>query len=106
VPPKPLIYGAGLGLGGGANVANAKDVAVAMPLFIIVAIIAGLVAFAMIGAGIVMVLRGGTGVTNLKVFGATLRTQSVGVVSVVCGLLLLLFVLGPLIQAVVDLAKL
>ena len=89
-------------------VVSQMDVIAATPLLTIVAVTVGLVSLAMVGAGIVMVVRrrGGREETHLKVLGATLQTQSVGAASVVCGLLLLLFVLRPLIQAVVDLAKL
>jgi hypothetical protein len=39
------------------------------------------------------------------VFGANVKTQNAGVACIACALLLLLFVLPPVIQAVVDLGK-
>jgi hypothetical protein len=56
-------------------------------------------------AGGYMIWRGAQGDTKIQVLGANISTQNAGVACIGFGVLLLLFVLRPLIQAVVDLGR-
>jgi hypothetical protein len=77
----------------------------AMPLLMTVTVLVGIVAFFMIALGLFLTLKGRRGITQMRVLGAEVKAQSVGIASLACALVLLLFVLAPTIQAVVDLAK-
>src|SRR5688500_6548284 len=77
----------------------------AAPMLMIIVNCVAVVALAMIVAGAYIVWRGAQGATSIRLLGGDISAQNVGVAGIACGLLLLVFVLRPLIESVVELGR-
>jgi hypothetical protein len=87
------------------DILSDKDLIAAMPILVAIVVAALVVTFSMIGVGVYLIRRGSKGKTNIEVLGTKIAAQNTGIACIVCALILLLFVFRPIIQAVVDLAK-
>jgi hypothetical protein len=86
-------------------VTKIEDLNAAMPILVAIVVAALVVTVSMIGVGVYLIHRGSRGKTYIEVLGTKIATQNNGIACIVCALILLLFVFRPIIQAVVDLAK-
>jgi hypothetical protein len=80
-----------------------EHIQIALPVLRMMTWITGVVGGLMVVAGLGLVLLGATGDATIDVFGAKLRTTNIGLGSIFCGLLVVLFVFRRLLRAIVDL---
>ena len=86
-------------------VTKIEDLNAAMPILVAIVVAALVVTVSMIGVGVYLIHRGSKGKTHIQMLGTNITTQNTAIACIVCALILLLFVLRPLIEAVVALAK-
>jgi hypothetical protein len=73
------------------------------PVLLAIVALVDLLAVALISGGIWLIHKGRTANTEIDLFGATLRSQSVGVVGIFCGAVLAILVLYQVLKATAKL---